>query len=160
MISTPKSERRPHTGPHRFFATSFSQDGTLQPPRPDSRIKQGAGPTIYGPTWAGVKRGYVLGFVGRGPPLGITCVDVLHLDLLLEHLFDLLMCAVCVREECGSGQRCNRVAECMAMGNSPPQKSTGTAVYGTALSLATPLNSQHVDRSIHALPQYLILSST
>ena len=64
MSSPPKSERRPldvptqaHTG--SLLLHFLKSDGTLQPPRPDSRIKQGAGPTIYGPTWAGVKRGYL-----------------------------------------------------------------------------------------------------
>jgi hypothetical protein len=41
-----------------------------------------------------------------------------------------------------------------------PKNRRPARLYGTALSLATPLNSQHVDWPIHAPPQYLILSST
>ena len=117
-------------------------------------IKQGAGPTIYGPAWAGVKQGL---WVDRTAPLGVTCVDVVHLDLLLEHLLDLLMCCVCVRNvglvnaatvaENGWGTPSNSAPKIDRHG------------YGTELLLDA-AQSQHVDRSIHAPPRHLILSPT
>ena len=76
----------------------------------------------------------MLGFVGRGPPLGITCVDVLHLDLLLEHLFDLLMCAVCVCVCKRNVGLVNAATVAENVWGTPPQKSTGTAVRHGALA--------------------------
>ena len=91
MISTQKSEE---VQAQRFFATSFSQDGTAAGQARGS--SKAPGQQFMGQHGQGLA-------LGRGlTPLGILMIDVVHPLSTLLDIFEHLVMAVSLCEDCGS----------------------------------------------------------